>query len=706
MQLSDLSATGDPAGHRIVLTWRAPGAVAPGARVVRRAGAFPLSATPAVTADGVVVADTDGSTSIAVEDLGGGQLRVADDGLSEAVHYYQVFPYAGAVAVYDDDAANRVAAAATAPFGFAARLAALLPAVYHRFDTLTPAAAADQAIAAAASSAHLDQGQLRRYLDLPGAELDRIYSDIRALLDLCDVRRLDGTLLPLLGAGIGWRTDFRLGYDQQRTEISHAPALYRTVGTVPAAEAVVRRISGWSARTKEYVDNIFTTGHAERRTLWLATLAGGSFALDDEPLSIDSSPHGRPVAVSTPDGSLALVYHASADGAHEIRWKQRRAGQWQPSAPVVSRGQVDRDPAVARQGTTIWVFWSVYEPTTRGWRIDLRTLGPGGGGPVVTFGRGEASPPGRRSPAAAVDHEGALWLFWLEGSGTTWRLRHARFTGTPWNPSPAAAADVPDDAGEALRPEAGLSVVARPPQAGDPAPAFRRVGVLWARRVPVLGEPGQTRWRTVVRFKNGSNPANAGDWGPVVPLPVTDQHHDDLDPAAHVRPGGAIRVLFASTRDGGWSVYASDLSLEPVAWSPTQAVTAPPFSERTPLPLSLAGSGEIDAICMRSNRSITRTSTTHSATVTVDRRWSGATTVRARDTAALALRGTFDDHLSYVYDTGRTDADRYARNTVGLFVDTGAAGAEEVALARERLRRVLPEFVPATDRAVVIDAAP
>jgi len=184
MQLQDLTAAGDPAGHRIVLTWRVPDApAAKGARVIRRSGAFPETAVPAGPAAGVVVADTDGAGA-PVADLGDGWRQVVDDGLPEGIHYYQVFPHGPAPFAYDPDPANRVAAAATAPYGFAARLAALLPAVYHRFDTVTPRAAADPATAAAAGAAHLDQGQLRRYLKLPGAELDRLYSDIRSLPSL------------------------------------------------------------------------------------------------------------------------------------------------------------------------------------------------------------------------------------------------------------------------------------------------------------------------------------------------------------------------------------------------------------------------------------------------------------------------------------------------------------------------------------------
>lgn len=701
MRLTDLTAVPGAAGHEIVIGWRAPGTALPGARVVRRPGAFPVGPEPASPSEGVVVADTAGGAPVPVEDLGDGLLRVRDTGLAEGMHYYQVFPHAGSPAVYDDDPGNRIAAIASAPYGFADRLARLLPAVYHRFDIATPAAAADPAVPAAVAPEHLGEGQLRRFLHLPGAELDRLYSDIGSLLDLADVRQVDGRLLPLLAAWIGWRTDFELGYDQQRAEIAHAPALYQATGTIPAAEAAVRRITGWPTRTKEYVDNIVTTNRPERRTLWLATLQNGTWRVGDVPLSIDSSPHGRPVAVSAPDGSLTLVYHAAVDARHEIRSKRHRDGQWQPSEPVVVRSVVDRDPAAAQQEDVTWVFWSVLDPATGTWRIDLRTRGPEGWGAVSTFRDGPADTAIRRAPAAAVDHDGALWLFWQESAGPTtpWRWRHARYSGDPWSPLPATGTDVPVPAGPPA--ESDLTVIARPPQAADPAAEFRRIGVFWAGRVPVPGEPEQTRWRIAARFKDGSDPADAGDWTAPVTLPGPDEHRHDREPAARVAPDGAVQVLFASTRDGGWSVHRSDLALDPLTWSAPQALTGPPFSERAPLPFSLAGDGTTDTVCVRSNRSITRTSTAHAATVTVDRRWSGCTTVRTTDAAALALRGTYEDHLTYTYDTGHSDADRFARDAVGLFLQSGGASPEDVATARERLRRVLPEFMPATDRAVL-----
>ena len=50
------------------------------------------------------------------------------------------------------------------------------------------------------------RGQLRRFLDLPGGQLDQLYSFAKALLDLYNLDKADGRLLPLLAYWIGWQT--------------------------------------------------------------------------------------------------------------------------------------------------------------------------------------------------------------------------------------------------------------------------------------------------------------------------------------------------------------------------------------------------------------------------------------------------------------------------------------------------------------------
>ena len=94
----------------------------------------------------------------------------------------------------------------------------------------------------------------------------------------------------------------------------------------------------------------------------------------------------------------------------------------------------------------------------------------------------------------------------------------------------------------------------------------------------------------------------------------------------------------------------------------------------------------------------------------LDARYAGTTTVDIRDKARLALRGKFEDFLTYTDDAGargvRTNDDRIARDTIGLYlaipVKPPAPAPAAVAAVISRLSGVLTEFLPATDRAVFI----
>jgi hypothetical protein len=62
---------------------------------------------------------------------------------------------------------------ATAPYNIAGQMADLLPTLYHRYDTVVTNAAI-------VAPADRQKGQLRRFLDLPGSQLDLLYSFARA----------------------------------------------------------------------------------------------------------------------------------------------------------------------------------------------------------------------------------------------------------------------------------------------------------------------------------------------------------------------------------------------------------------------------------------------------------------------------------------------------------------------------------------------
>jgi hypothetical protein len=111
-------------------------------------------------------------------------------------------------------------------------------------------------------------------------------------------------------------------------------------------------------------------------------------------------------------------------------------------------------------------------------------------------------------------------------------------------------------------------------------------------------------------------------------------------------------------------------------------------------------------LAYRSNESLAYTSAVNGATQTLDTRYGGATTADTRNAAKLAMRGKFEEFQTYTYDAGenglRTNDDRIARDTIGLFLTPDTADPAQIKALVSRLANVLAEFMPVTDRAVFI----
>ena len=94
------------------------------------------------------------------------------------------------------------------------------------------------------------------------------------------------------------------------------------------------------------------------------------------------------------------------------------------------------------------------------------------------------------------------------------------------------------------------------------------------------------------------------------------------------------------------------------------------------------------------------------ATQTLDVRYNGTTTVDTRNTAKIALFGKFEDFQTYTYDTGtngvRTNNDRIARDTIGLYLTPDTADPVQIKATISRLAGALGDFMPVTERAVFI----
>lgn len=411
--------------------------------------------------------------------------------------------------------------------------------------------------------------------------------------------------------------------------------------------------------------------------------------------------------VIEPAGDGVVVYHISADPLTPAASASLLSPSLAPSRLFAAEdaaggGEVDeRDPAAALQGETLWLFWSTHEREAGRWELRYRTRRDGEWSePRRLSWNGDTDPaPERRAPAAVVDHDDALWLFWLEQTGRRWVLRYNRHDGTDLETDPDAGweldtpAPFPVDGVDLPGVESDVFALAHPDDDDH------RLWVFWARK-EATGEPGQTRWSVAYRSKEGVD-IGAADWSAIATVPKVDALAHDREPAARVDGDGNLTVFWSSDRDGGWSIWRAtlDLAETPPAWGELARVTDSPYAQRDPLPIAL---DEDTLLVYRSNESLPYSSDVYRATRTVDFRYAGSTTAHIRDAPRLGLRGEFDDFQRYTFDTGTGDGSWYRRDTIGVYVQPDTMDEDAIGRGIERIARVLPEFMPTTDRAVFI----
>ena len=611
---------------------------------------------------------------------------------SETVYYYSLFPYKGDPPDYSFDRANRAAAMATGQYDMASQMYSFLPGIYHRYDTILSDQVAD---------ADKNKGELRRFLDIPGTIFDQFHSFAKSILTTYDLHKVDGRLLPQLAKWVGWKTDFSREIQAQRNEIGFAPDLYKRIGIIPTVEATVKRMSGWESRTKEFVHNVFLSNRPERLNIWAQQRdSAGAWAGSDKPLSLDFAYEGRPATVRGADNKLWLFYHTH----RKRRWRRNKPPReicniwyktfdsvqgWSPSRPFTNRLSIDKYPSAEIQGDILWVFWSVYGEENNTWHIEYKTMADNEWSPVINnndpFGGVDAE---RKKALAMSDNSGGLWLFWLEYEGNRWQMKYNRHDGTAWQLS--TPVNVPMD-GNSMEDPFVLF------HSGD---VTRPINIFWSRREPT-SQPNRTRRTIAYRFKQSLDPA-LSDWGAVQTLPKdpTDALYHDHEPAALVI-NNDIELFWTSNRNGSWSIWNDTLDdIETNNAANAEQVTGESYSERDPQPFYNNNGGL--TLIYHSNRSITYTSNVYKATETKDFRYSGSTTVDTRNIPKISLHGKIEDFQAYTYDTGRNNEDRYARDTIGLYLENDTMDKEKIDMGIDRIERVLSEFMPITDRAVFI----
>lgn len=683
MQIENLIARSHPFGNRIDLSWNiVEGSAITGVRIVRRRDGY------ARTAD-----EEDFIADITEE-----YVHSDTELHGEIVYYYSLFPFEGDPPVFGNGKTATVSAMAISSNNCAEQMYHLLPGIYKRYDTELGEEFS------ALSTTDRSRGQLRRFIDIPGGQLDLLFSYAKSFHRFLDMEALPGEILPLLAQWIGWKTDNRIGYCAQRKEIRRAPFLYETTGIIPTIEATIKRLIGWESAVKEFVHNISLTNTPERMNLWTKQRGLDDVWNDSStPMSIETFFEGRPSAVKTDTDSCTLFYHALRNSTWKILEKKydTTAG-WSPNS-LVTFGDtaIEKHPSAVIYDNDIWLFWDAWDPTTRHWSIRYRFSIDDDWGSVHQFINESVSSAGtkRRCPQVCTD-SGGIWLFWqerVEYSGM-WVTKYNRHTGPLWDSTArdafiANAVQFPLDSGEQPRIETAPYVLFYPT---DPA---RPLWIFWARKDAVT--TGVLRWHVCYRVKQSLDPSN-NDWGPVHVL-QKDVHNDDyhdIEPTAIVREDGSIEVFWSSNKNDGWSIHTG--SIDPVShtWvSEPVTLSHDCYSEKTPLPVAFP---EETLVVYSSNRRIEYASETYGAVLTHDNRYAGATTPDIRNIQKLSLQRKYEDFLTYTYDTGKKSDDWYAREAIGVFLRPDTENQRLIFSNRNVIAKTLNEFVPIQLRTVLI----
>lgn len=657
---------------------------------------------------------------------------LTDEGLrAEVVYYYAFFPYkkettapTGRVYIYDRK--NRVSAMATGPYDFAGQMHRILPTIYHRYDTVLP----PKKYIDAMSDRDKQRGQLRRFLDLSGTQLDQLYSFATAVLNFHDIHRVDGELLSLLAQWIGWDSDYNLEFAAQRNELRNAPAMYQTIGIIPNIEAaVVKCTSSWIARTREFMHNIFLSNRPEQLNLWLCQRNSQSQQWEEprDVFSLDFAYEGRPAAAKDAAGTLWLFYHTPRDNKWEIWCKTRSREQpgeqpekkteeekWTPSVPVTDTGpgSIDQHPTAAVRGGKLWLAWDSFNREKQAREIKYRGWSNGQWTDISIFDDELAGTrTQRKSPQLVVDSSDRLWWFWLEkaeSNGRRWQMKYNREHGENLEFHPSRLFPADSVTGEKPRVEKDLFVLCQ--KGGEPS--RDNIWVFWTRK-QADGNGSRKYWQIAYRKLSNLDSAEEGDWGPIHVLPKDPPRasYDDCEPAVVVyqKDGNEVFELYwSSNRSGSWSLWhVTFTGIDPVDLSTAEMLFNSPYSQRTPLPLSI---DDGISLLYRSNASISYRSSVYGATVTTDLRYSGSTTVDIRNRAKIGLLGTYEDFQTYTYDTGKngqpTNDDWYARDTIGLYLTPDTDDQQLIMKNRELIKGVLKRFLPIQTRPTFIISPP
>jgi phage tail-like protein len=495
---------------------------------------------------------------------------VEDRGLEpEQIYYYRIFmPAVTGPEPFHSERDWRTAVMATGRYGLSEQLYRRLPGVHQYYDEPVPA--------------ERGRGQLRRFLGIHGAALDQARSQAEGLRSRHDLHEAHADVLPSLARWIGWQPDLTLDAPLLRNDIVQAPEIYRTMGTVPNLRAMVNRVTGWDCEIKEFVHNLFLTNAPETIRLWEIwhrTHDGTSWS---QPAAMTRTEgfDGQPSLVEQA-GAPWLVWHADRDGGRDL-WLMRRDGAVGPYRAVLhGDGEiwprpVNEYPAAINDGTRLWLFWdSNRDDSWNIWGASGTAGRPFEGVPEQPATNLTAHPADDRHPAAVRDALGRLWLFWesnRRGPTDIWARVHDPVVGwgDPQRVStahfrherPAAVVDgdgrlwlfYSDDLGD----RRNLVVTVHGGDAWS-EPVVVTDGT-WRDEAPTAALRGGQVWLFWQSDRGGQWQilGQAWDWdgaqgrpaAAAAPFPLTTEATADKEPSAFVDSGGDLHVVWRTQRRG------------------------------------------------------------------------------------------------------------------------------------------------------------
>lgn len=597
-------------------------------------------------------------------------------------YYYRVFGSFEEPATPAALSTWRAYSTATARHGFAAdrgrppadqhRLYQLLPAVLRRLDEPAPGDG---------------PGQLRSFSEIFGTAFDGQKSYAEGLRARHDLREVRADFLRQLAHYVGWPLDLTKDAITQRFDVSAATQVFQSVGTATNLRALINRATGRDVEFKEFIHNVAFTNAVEPIRLWdiwqMEKPAGGAWREPSRP-SVRGGVQARPALHASRAGAV-LTWHCLDTGRWRVHVSALGGGELSVPGPLplplalpLESGLGELDPCIVPVpgGSDDFFIISAVEKTrTRSdlfiRRIDGAALTPRGPGVWLTQHASE-----NRFPAAVSDGSSAcvIWQSNRSGSPALWKLELAGDDPARW----------------ALEPQLFTEVGRRdemPSIASDPASG--RLWVVWSRDE---GDRAALWWRRREAGVWTATERLGGEPGSALPPRCRDR-----SPALACSSfGGSQRLhcIWQSDRPhpAGSGVrrqrlWARDFTLPAPggagAWSEPSVVTDSATADEEPALLA-AASGALTLVWS-------------------SRRRGKSTWTRSIDTAdedLLAHLGHYSDRAHYTYDTGRTEDDWFAGDTVGLFFEASDDDAEVVRRQIERMKSFVEPFRPAHVRFV------